>query len=187
MTDDPRQIRTRAALTHALLEMIEDTSLSSISVSGLCQRAGVHRTTFYKHASGIEEFAVDAVTRELDTIATVARDGDDPVGAYRQAMIDVLAHVAGERALYRPLIASQWGGALRAALDERMQGRVRLALAVFAEMDGVEVPENRDEIAAVISGAIVGEIVHWALSEDMRVEAAAKRFLALMPAWWPVR
>lgn len=187
MSTDPRQLRTRAALTDALLRLIEREHLAAISISELCEEAGVHRTTFYKHATSIEEFAVDVITSALDQLATVTAESDDPGEEYLQAMVDVLAHVAVERQLFRPLLASKWSSALRLAIDQRMQDRARLALEVFESQLGVEVPDNRDEVVAFVSGGLVGAIVHWAMSDELDAEAGAARVQALMPRWWPVR
>lgn len=248
MLEDPRRVRTREALRRALLGLLEDESLASISIAALCEAAGVHRTTFYKHASSIEEFAADVITRELDAIATIDTGASDPIDAYRQAMVDVLVHVAGERELYRPLLSSRWGGALRTTIDERLRARVRIALDVFAALtqDGSNggprdslpvsqpanqlvsqpgrqrerlhdgglgrqldwqrerererergaqrggqspraIPDHREEIAAFISGGLVGTIVLWAQSDDLDAEGWAARVQALMPPWWPVR
>ncbi len=186
MAEDPRQVRTREALTRVLLELLEAKTFVSISVSQLCAAANVHRTTFYKHAGSIEEFAVDVITRELDAIATVTASDRDPLTVYGDAMVEVLEHVAGERAIYRPLLASKWGSALRAAIDARMQGRVRIALDVFAAQDGVQVPPHREEIVAFVSGGLVGTIVAWAMSDDTDAVGWAARVQALIPAWWPV-
>lgn len=187
VAEDPRQVRTRAALTNALFRLLREGSLSSISVSALCEAAGVHRTTFYKHASSIEAFAVDVIIRALDTVVTVDTVQVAPLEAYREAMVDTLTHIADERPLYRPLLASRWAGALRGAIHERMQHRVSVALDVFAEQVGVAVPDHRDEIVAFVSGALVGTIVHWALSDDTDSEGWAARVQALMPPWWPIR
>ena len=40
---------TRRLLKEALLELLEDTELSRISVTALCRRADVHRSTFYQY------------------------------------------------------------------------------------------------------------------------------------------
>lgn len=217
MAEDPRTLRTRVALTEALFRLLEDGALDVISVSALCEEAGVHRTTFYGHATGIEAFTIDVIAREVDALATVGPiapgrvDGSEQVDAprgkadegdaggtggldvsaalepYRLAMVELLSHVAGERALYRALLASQWSGGLRVALDELMQRRVELALEVFAEQPGVSVPAYREEAVAFVSGALVGSIVAWALSDDADAESWAARVQALMPPWWPVR
>ena len=40
---------TRRLLKEALLELLEDTELARISVTALCQKADVHRSTFYQY------------------------------------------------------------------------------------------------------------------------------------------
>ena len=186
MLDDPRQARTRQALTEALLRLLRSDGLSGISVAALCAEARVHRTTFYGHASGIEEFAVDLITREVDKLAAVEPGGPDPLRDYREAMVDLLAGVAASRPLYRTLLDSPWAGTLRISLDANMQHRVRIALEVFAAQDGATVPPNREEIVAFVSGGLVGTIVRWAHSDDEDAEGWAQRTQAMMPEWWPV-
>lgn len=189
MLEDPRQTRTRGALTQAFHELLEDENLATISVAALCTAAGVHRTTFYGHAASIEEFAVDVMTRELDEVSTVnvGNGAGEVLTVYSQAMVDVLERVAKERRHYRALLASKWGGALRVAIDERMQLRVRIALEVFAKEEETEVPDEREHAVAFISGALVGTIVQWALSDDEDTRTWAARTQALMPPWWPVQ
>lgn len=45
-------------LLETLLEMLEDTPLSAISISELTQRAGVSRMTFYRHYSKTEDILI---------------------------------------------------------------------------------------------------------------------------------
>ena len=47
--EDLRQRRTKKLLTEALLFLMEEQPFSEISVVDICQRAMVHRTTFYAH------------------------------------------------------------------------------------------------------------------------------------------
>ncbi len=183
--EDSRITRTRQSLTEALLRLLSNSSLETISVAALCQEAGVHRTTFYGHARSIEEFAVDVLTRDVNATAAVEIAGGDPISPYRRAMIALLQHVAQERVLYRTLLASPWGGALRFAIDESLRDRVRLALDVFAA-HGTPVPPHREEIVAFVTGALVGTLVLWAESDDDDAVAWAGRVQDLMPPWWPV-
>lgn len=46
---DARVARTKAELKKALLAMLEDGSIDEVSIDELCERAGVHRATFYRH------------------------------------------------------------------------------------------------------------------------------------------
>lgn len=187
MNDDPRHARTRTALGDALLRLLATAPLDAITVASLCREAGVHRTTFYGHATSVEEFAVEFLTRDLDSVATVdpAQAGLD-LQHYRTALVTILEHVAAERTLYRSLLQSRWSGALRAAIDARLRGRFLLALDVFATTGAAAVPDERDEVAAFLSGALVGAIDVWSGSDDTDAHAGADRILSLMPVWWPL-
>lgn len=47
------------ALLKALLELLGTKRLCTISISELCQKAGISRMTFYRHYSSIEQIIVD--------------------------------------------------------------------------------------------------------------------------------
>ena len=49
MSEDLRTKRTNKFLVKALIELLKTNSLENISVQDICDRAMVHRTTFYKH------------------------------------------------------------------------------------------------------------------------------------------
>ena len=46
---DLRVIKTKKALTSSLYALLEIEPFSSITVHKICENAGIHRTTFYKH------------------------------------------------------------------------------------------------------------------------------------------
>ena len=71
---DLRQRRTRQSLVKALEELLVERPYQSLSVTDICQRAMVHRTTFYAHFNdkqellrylllGVERRCVDACLR----------------------------------------------------------------------------------------------------------------------------
>ena len=47
--EDLRQRRSKQHLSEALLELMSERPFREISVVDVCQRARVHRTTFYAH------------------------------------------------------------------------------------------------------------------------------------------
>lgn len=64
--EDLRQRRTRKLLADALLSLLEERPLSEISVVDICQRAMVHRTTFYAHFDdklALLRYAVDELQK----------------------------------------------------------------------------------------------------------------------------
>lgn len=67
---DKRSIRTRAAIQSSLLRLLNQFNLDEISIKGLCENAGVNRTTFYLHYTGVNDVLVsireDFVKRVID-------------------------------------------------------------------------------------------------------------------------
>ena len=47
--EDPRQRRSRRRLSEAFLSLVSERDYRDISVVDICERAMVHRTTFYAH------------------------------------------------------------------------------------------------------------------------------------------
>lgn len=190
---DARQAKTRSALEGTLHRLLASTSLDAISVSQLCREAGVHRTTFYAHAPTVYAFAIDEFTRRLDQISSVSvapgeSDTDEIAERYFESLVQLLEHVAVERAGYRALFGAAVRGAFRSVLTERLRHRAMLALEVWAARALPGVPSTaqaRDEASAFIAGGLVGVIETWALGDGVDAAAAAARVATLMPGWWP--
>lgn len=52
---DARVIKTKAKLHDALIALLQKQSLADITVSSLCEKAGVNRTTFYVYYDNVED------------------------------------------------------------------------------------------------------------------------------------
>ena len=49
MSQDKRVARTKAALRNALLEIMKDKPIATVTTTELCREAGINRNTFYAH------------------------------------------------------------------------------------------------------------------------------------------
>lgn len=65
---NPRLAKTKESLLEALIRMLENRSLDSVTVSDLCKEAGINRTTFYKYYSVPEDVIIEAAERMLDEV-----------------------------------------------------------------------------------------------------------------------
>lgn len=69
MSEDPRALRSRALLQFAVRDLLATEELAALTVSAVCRRAGLHRTTFYQHyhdlSACITDAVVDPVARDL--------------------------------------------------------------------------------------------------------------------------
>ena len=61
MTEDNRIQKTKSLLKHALLERLIGEDISDITVSSLCDHAGVSRTSLYKHYRNTGELLDEAM------------------------------------------------------------------------------------------------------------------------------
>ena len=59
---------TRRLLKEALLRLLESAPLDKISVTQLCQEAGVNRATFYRHYTSQEDVLQEIQQDTLDNI-----------------------------------------------------------------------------------------------------------------------
>ena len=64
---DLRQRKTRKLLVEALAQLLEEKSFQELSVTDICRRAMVHRTTFYAHLNDKQEllrYLLEGLERE---------------------------------------------------------------------------------------------------------------------------
>ena len=66
--EDTRIVKTKAKLMEALSDLSADRSFEEITVSELCRKAGVNRTTFYKYYQLPEDVGKESFERHLQMI-----------------------------------------------------------------------------------------------------------------------
>lgn len=107
---DTRIVRTVSLLKSALFDLLKTTSYDSISVIDICDRAMVHRTTFYKHFDNKEQLLIAALGDKREKIfgdLAAKRQFESPKEIYMYIAyngFDYLAkHKASVLAIYRNL------------------------------------------------------------------------------------
>ena len=65
---DTRIVKTKAKLMEALSELTQNRSIDDISVSELCKKAGVNRTTFYKYYQVPADAGVESFERHMNEL-----------------------------------------------------------------------------------------------------------------------
>ena len=113
-----RADRTRETLRQTLIQLITTQHLSSLSVQQLTQRAGVHRTTFYGHYSGLPELLEDCARNVFDEWRARIRQLTLPITADEATFLTPiveasLLHIHQHRAFYRAVVSQEGDPALR--------------------------------------------------------------------------
>ena len=105
---DLRQRKTRRQLTQALVELMEERPFQELSVTDICRRAMVHRTTFYAHFNDKQELLHYLLTQLERTCidACIPQDAPTPREFFLEAARNTLAFFKERRALYRACLDS---------------------------------------------------------------------------------
>lgn len=103
---DRRCRKTLDAIKGALLLMLDEKSISEISISQLAQKADVNRKTFYNHYSSLQEVLSDIETDLSDSIFSVLQKEDflETMSDPRPFFTALSASLKEQELIYRILI-----------------------------------------------------------------------------------
>lgn len=169
LREDLRQKRTRKFLVNALLELLEERPFSEISVVDICERAMVHRTTFYAHfddKQALLRYTVTQLQADLEDQGLAGRSFSSPRAYFIAMARDVLAFMREHRKLYEAGVSGCDGMELRILEDAvALQIQEKLSQPGFLpQLDGFQ-----PEIAAHFYAGAVLALIRWWLEHDMPV------------------
>ncbi len=130
---DLRVRRTQKLLWEALMALLAEKEFEAISVKDICERAMVHRTTFYKHYEDKYNLLLKGMFEIYDTLAAEA---DVPLDAFASddappVFVGFFEHVEKHQHFYRLMLCgdgiSKFQGLLRTYLAELCEVRLRKA------------------------------------------------------------
>lgn len=112
---DIRGKRTREAIEKAFLELLREKPAGRITVTELCQIAGINRATFYKHYLDVPDLQIaleQGVLRDFEAfLADSAAPGD---GKYRAALLQMLEYMQQNGSRFYLLCSGNAGSELPA-------------------------------------------------------------------------
>jgi len=154
MTADPRVRRTKALVHEAAIAVLVEEGFTGVSIESIAQRAGVARTTIYRHWSSPAAIVIDAFDSLSEPFEL------EPSGDVRTDLVTVL------RRLATGLPESRWASVLTALVaaaehDPELAERKR-ALAESrrrATMSLIEDAARRGEIRADVDSELVAAML----------------------------
>lgn len=169
MTQEPkidlRVQKTHDALTRAMLQLLAEKPLHSITVSDLCDAARIRRATFYAHFRDKEDFMDFCVKQQQqDFMHRYACYGSAGCSLLDRESMRGLLHFFCEN---RPLLERQKSIHPFAMLTKSYAAEVRQRLQ--ADIEGSEGMQGRMAVppevtASFLAGGVLGAI-HWWLAE----------------------
>jgi AcrR family transcriptional regulator len=175
----PRSEEARAAILHAVDDLVAEVGYGAVSMKGIAERAGVSRQTVYRWWSTKAEVLLEASAADArDELAVPAHDDPvDDLAAYLDALIGFLTSSAAGSA-YRALVGEAQHdkavGELLRDNDPLGEGAAAvIARALPGETLAVPMPRA--------TAHLVGPVFYWLLSgRDPRaldVDAVLTEFL----------
>ena len=159
---DMRIRRTHKLLTDALFSLLETTQYDDISVVTICEKAMVHRATFYNHFKDKDEFiAYVARTKiqELFTISIKNADSSDLKSLYKSVINTTLTYIDDNRRMLT-FAARNSSSALVAQIhDSMLTGMIKFIELSKSYGENYKAPA--DVTASFISGGFITLIFWW--------------------------
>jgi AcrR family transcriptional regulator len=181
---DPRVARTR----QAVLDAVETLAAGDdpITVAAIVRTAGIGRSSFYTHFSGIDELAVVVLSAAFEAIG--AEDVElrrhrvvSGAEAARVAQVRLVGHLVQHRALYASMLALPFTSSVYTRAVEAYAVQVRATIALLPEIPhGL----SADAVAVYTASGSLGLLAHWIRSDDpVAADVLVDQLMSLLPAW----
>lgn len=132
---DMRVRRTHKFLWEALMSLLTEHDFESITVAAICERAMVHRTTFYKHYEDKNGLLYNGILDELNALSEAFDSAvDKPLEMDEELdrlarFVTVFEHVLKRERFYRLMFTgdgfSKFSTLLTKSLADRFERRLR--------------------------------------------------------------
>jgi len=184
VSGDPRVARTRQAILDAVETLAAGDEL--ISVAAIVRAAGIGRSSFYTHFSGIDELAVTVLSGVFQAIG--AEDNElrrhrvvSGAEAARLAQVRLVGHLVQHRALYASMLALPFTSAVFTQAVEGYAAQVRATIALLPEIPhGL----SADAVAIYTASGSLGLLAHWIRSDDpVPADVLVDQLMSLVPVW----
>lgn len=165
--EDLRIRRTHKLLCEAMLSLLEEYSYDNISVVDICDKAMVHRATFYKHFADKNEF-MEYVTRvklrEFYDISAKAHISTDLNNAYYEIINNVLTYVEMNRNMLKLSIHSSSNSSFIDSLHKIIYEEF-VELIEILEKNGETFSVPKDMLAQFYTGGFSSILRCWIADE----------------------
>jgi AcrR family transcriptional regulator len=168
---DPRVIRTQESLRTALMELVAEKSFANLTIQDVTDRAGLNRTTFYLHYTGLHELLEDcARTLFANLRANIYLNNPTGVQEDMSALMPyvecVFHHLESHRKFYQAMLGRYGNPYFRDLFQEML---TQLIFEPIAKEAQCEEPGQKFDMAMRFYSAGFTGIASWWLENDMPV------------------
>ena len=170
--EDLRLRRTYKLLASALWSLLEVKPFEDIRVNDICDKAMVHRTTFYKHfedKNHLLTFCIQQFQEDFSKRCLSDESFDNPKQYYMSILRHVLSFLSDNRKMILLVINERGGDTISKMFHELVVRNVILQLGEY-EKKGIQYRVPAPVIAEYHVGAMIA-LARWWLVNDTPVSA----------------
>ncbi len=179
--EDLRIRRTHKLLCDAMMSLLEEKSFEDISVVEICDRAMVHRATFYKHFDdkyAFMEYVTKEKIREFYEKSTVHKHFDSPVEIYKELVANIMQLVDDNKKMLEVSISSS-DNTFFAYLEKIIANEI-LEFLNYLESNGSKLSVPADVTAYFLTGGFCTLVRWWLTNEDKYTQEEMTSYLMSM-------
>ena len=179
--EDLRVRRTHKFLWEALMMELSQRAFEEITVKNICERAMVHRTTFYKHYEDKYALLDQGMQQMYNTLLADmnVRSRASSMGEPLSSFILLFVHVAHHQHFYRLMLCGENVGRFQKLVKENLTEHTEIKMSALAPTNqSLAVPPAMQ--AQFFVGALINTVAWW-LENNMPLspEQMARSFLSL--------
>lgn len=165
--EDLRIRRTHKLLCDAMFSLLETRSFDDISVVDICDRAMVHRATFYKHFKDkydFMEYVTKEKIREFYIASTQQEKFSDPIDIYHALIKNVIHFIEDNKQMLKISVQSSTNSffdSIHKIIFEEL-----LDFLNASREKGVKFDVPTDIVAQFLTGGFIA-LVRWWIADDI--------------------
>ena len=162
---DQRVKRTHSLLLKTLTEMLRERTFDEIRVTDICQRAGIHRSTFYDHFEDKYHLLTFGIQEIIDILVDGMPCSTRPL-PFRHAIFRIFEYFQNNWSEYSPIILEHRNAEARAIFQEEF------TRALIEQIkDHPAYPYSYDRVVVLCQMFVGGllSVVSWWLAQGENV------------------
>ncbi|MEW4282467.1 TetR/AcrR family transcriptional regulator [Priestia koreensis] len=175
---DPRIKRTNKYLRDALVELLKEKDVTSITIQEITEKADLTRGTFYLHYQDKQDFLVHSMNEVLEELIEEVKPKQDEQSTLNVdpqkgsvSFLKLFEFIQRNADYFKVMLSDRGLPQFRSYMTEIVKTKVygELMSSIDEVEDGLDIP--KDILISYIASAHIGVIGSW-LESDMKFSAA---------------
>ena len=160
---DLRIQRTKKLLLDTMTDLLSEKPFDEVRVKDICERAGIHRSTFYDHFEDKYHLLTFGIQGLVDNLVVGMPTGAKPI-PFRDAAYRVFKYFQDNKALYQRLFLDRRNAAAKEIFQEELNRS-----AIRQTKNHPAYPYPYDEVVVLcqlFTGGLLGVVSWWLANLD---------------------